>query len=406
MLRDGVSQGGFMAAQADSLLPKSADFSLVPEGPIHQVCRRSALARILEPRGRRAIIVTAIAWLPLAVLSIAKGLAVGGVESPFFYDVDAHARLLISLPILVLGEALVDQRIRSIVAQFNARQLIAPQDRQRFDRAVAGVRWLKKSMVPELLMLVLALGVGHWLWSQHIALRITTWYASAAGNRLHLTAPGYWYVYVSLPIFRFMILRWLFRLGLWYWFLARVARIPLALNVLHPDRAGGLGFLSGSADAFLSLPLSQTIMLAAILGNRIWHQGASLPQFKLDIVVAVVLFLLLIFLPQAFFFVQLNQHRRAGAREYGAMASEYVREFWRKWKAGGAAGEPMLGSADIQSLADLGNSYDVASQMGVLPFGRRTIIRLGIMIALPFLPLVLTMVPLDEALSRIFKMVL
>ena len=46
------------------------------------------------------------------------------------------------------------------------------------------------------------------------------------------------------------------------------------------------------------------------------------------------------------------------------LAARYAREFDRKWLRGGApADEPLLGSGDIQSLADLGNSYEVVKEM-------------------------------------------
>ena len=43
--------------------------------------------------------------------------------------------------------------------------------------------------------------------------------------------------------------------------------------------------------------------------------------------------------------------------------------------------------------------------MRPLPFDRQTIVRLAILIALPLLPLVLTMIPFDELVERLFKLV-
>ena len=70
--------------------------------------------------------------------------------------------------------------------------------------------------------------------------------------------------------------------------------------------------------------------------------------------------LCLVFGPLLVFAPQLAQAKRTGLREYGTLAERYVREFDAKWLRGGApAGEPLVGSADIQSLADLGNSFEV-----------------------------------------------
>jgi hypothetical protein len=114
--------------------------------------------------------------------------------------------------------------------------------------------------------------------------------------------------------------------------------------------------------------------------------------------------LLLAVAPLGFFSFQLEQAGRQARRELGALASHYVDDFRRKWTEGGAApGEQLLGSSDIQSLADMGNSYSAVSEMRLFPITRQTLIRLVIMIVLPLLPLTLTMFPLDQMIERVFK---
>ena len=99
--------------------------------------------------------------------------------------------------------------------------------------------------------------------------------------------------------------------------------------------------------------------------------------------------------------------RRLGPREYGTLAERYVRECDAKWLRGGApAGEPLVGSADIQSLADLGNSFEIVRSTRVVPFTRDTVIQLAVITLLPVAPLVLTMVSLEELLKRLLQVVL
>jgi len=62
--------------------------------------------------------------------------------------------------------------------------------------------------------------------------------------------------------------------------------------------------------------------------------------------------------------------------------------------------ESPLGSADIQSLADLATAFDVARSMSLLPMSKKTVFRLGFTIAAPLLPLILTMIPFDEVVNR------
>jgi hypothetical protein len=71
---------------------------------------------------------------------------------------------------------------------------------------------------------------------------------------------------------------------------------------------------------------------------------------------------------------QLTRAKRNGLSQYGLLASRYVDGFEQKWVVGNAAeGGELLGSADIQSLADLGNSYAAVRDMRLVPFGLRRV---------------------------------
>jgi hypothetical protein len=111
--------------------------------------------------------------------------------------------------------------------------------------------------------------------------------------------------------------------------------------------------------------------------------------------------------PLLFFFPQLAAARRAGLLEFGILAERYAREFDCKWLRGGAhADETLLGTPDIQSLADIGNSFVVVNEMRSVPFNMRTVLQLAATTLLPVAPLLLTMIPLEELLARLIKMVL
>jgi hypothetical protein len=209
-----------------------------------------------------------------------------------------------------------------------------------------------------------------------------------------------------LPILRFILLRWYFRLFVWYRFLWHVRSLPLHLNLFHPDRAGGLGFLSGSVLAFAPVLVAQTVILAGFIGDRIWHAGAHLPSFELEMLAAVVFLVLIVLAPLSFFVVRLEKAQQLARRDYGILASHYVNDFHRKWiEKHGAPFEPLLGTQDLQSLSDLGNAYDVVSGMRLLPFDKRTVLQLAVLVVLPLLPLVLTMAPLHDVLERLVRLV-
>ena len=120
----------------------------------------------------------------------------------------------------------------------------------------------------------------------------------------------------------------------------------------------------------------------------------------MDIAFWMVFLMLLVLAPLCFFMIQLAGAKRAGLREYGIVASRYVGEFRQKWIEAHSANEPLVGTADIQSLADLSNSFGVVREMRLVPFGRSTVLRLALLTVLPFLPLSLTMIPIDQLIDR------
>ena len=397
-----------MASQPP-LTPQAPDFSLVLGGPLYQIYLRSGLVQPPAGRlGRRIVAFIVVAWLPLAILTLAGGSAFGGVEVPFAADLGAHVRLLLALPLLIAAELIVHQRVQATVRQFINRGIIAPADRAQFDRIIASVMRLRNSATIEIALAVIAITVGYWVWRERMAMQIGSWYVEvdAAGGQ-SLTVAGWWYAFVSLNLFRFVLLRWYFRLLLWYLFLWRVSRLTLRLNPLHPDRAGGLGFIGNSVFAFIPLLIAQTAVLAGVIGNRILHEGAQLPAFYMEIAAAVALLMALVLAPLPFFMFQLARAKREGAREYGLLAMRYADEFRGKWLRGQRpAGEPLVGSADIQSLADLAGAHDVLREMRMLPFSLQTIVRLAIVVAVPYLPLVLSMIPLEELMGRLISKLL
>lgn len=113
---------------------------------------------------------------------------------------------------------------------------------------------------------------------------------------------GSWSVIVSLPAFQFVRCRWYVRLPIWFRFLWQASGISLNIQPSHPDRCGGLGFLS---------------------------------------------------------------------------------------------------TADVQSLADLGGSYDMARAMRPTPVSMDDLVSFTAVTLLPLLPLMLAALPLEQIMKRL-----
>lgn len=393
---------GSIATPADA-----EDFSLVLGGPLYQLFLKTRLMRPpLDLVHRRMLVIPALAWLPLLALTVAEGNAVSGVVVPFLQDVETYARFLVALPILLFAELMVHARVREIVWQFRERGIVAEASTPRFEEAIVGAMRWRNSIAAEVALLALVFLLGPWIWQHGLALQTDTWYANADAGRLDLTRAGWWFVHISAPIFQFLLLRWYFRLAIWWRFLWQVSRLPLELKATHPDRSGGLGFLGESVSGFMPVLFAQGVVVSGIIFSRVLTGANDALEFRSEIAVLVILLVAMVMVPLLFFSPDLMAARREGLRKYGALATTYVREFERKWLQGGAApaDEPLVGSADIQSLADLAGSSDIVREMWPVAFDLRTSIQLVAATAAPFLPLVLTVIPFAELVKRVLGM--
>ncbi len=383
------------------ILQETHDFSLVLGGPLYQLYLRSHIAQpTLELVHRRILAITMITWLPLLLLSAFGGTLVGGaVNVPFLHDIEAHVRFLIALPALILAELVVHQRMVPVVRQFVDRGIVVPEEVPKFYAAIDSAVRLRNSVALEVALVIAVYTIGRWSWQDQFALQTGTWFKDP-----ELTLAGYWYAYVSIPVFQFIILRWYVRLFIWFGFLWRVSRLNLRITATHPDRAGGLGFLGDSTHMFAPLLFGQGALLAGLIASRIFFGDQTLLDFKMEAGATIAFFIVFILAPLVVFTSHLARARRQGKREYGAFAARYVQGFEEKWIRG-SADEQLLGTGDIQSLADLGNSYEVVRQMRVVPFGMQAVIGLAAATAAPLLPLALTIMPLEELVGYVLKIV-
>jgi len=383
------------------------DFSLVLGGPLFRLCRRARLSGdALELLHRRVLAITLLAWLPLLFLSALERHAVGAsIKIPFLHDIEANVRLLVALPVLILAELVVYRRM-SPVRRFMERSIVLSYDAPRFNAAINSAIGVRDSIAVEGTLLVLVYTLGLWIWRSQLALGEPTWYAMPEGKHLHLSLAGYWYVFVSLPIFQFILMRWYLRLAIWFRLLWQISRLDLHLSAAHPDRVGGIGFLGKSSYSFAPILLAQGTLLSGLIASRVLYEGQALLSFKMQAVGFVGFFVLVILGPLVMFTPLLDRANRKGSAEYGLLANRYVLRFEEKWlRAVDPETSKLLGSADIQAMADMANVYSNVRQMRLVPFGTADITRLAAATAAPLLPLALTIFSVPQLLRFLVKIV-
>jgi hypothetical protein len=395
-----------VSGRSTALLTDPEDFSIVLGGPLFQLFRKAHLTgTALELLRQRLLAVVALSWLPLLILSAVQGLALGTrVAVPFLRDIEIQARLLLFVPLLIAAELLVHQRLRLVARQFLQRDLIPEAELPRFEAALASTVRSRNSVLAEVAMILLVYAVGLGLiWREHGALDVATWYATPTAEGRTLSLPGLWYVYFSLPLSQFLLLRWYYRLFIWALFLWRVSRINLRLVPTHPDHLGGLGFVPLATAGFAPLAVAHGAFVSGYIASRIFlHQGALL-DFKV-LIIAIAVWMLILFLGPFFVFSpQLARTKREGERDYGPLAGHYVQQFHEKWiQSNPPPEEPLLGTADIQSLADLANAYQIVKTMRAIPVTKQAVVQLLVATLAPIAPLALTMMPLGQIVKFLF----
>ena len=388
------------------------DFSIMLGGPLQRIFVASRLATPdLGLKGRRIAALTMIAWLPLVVFAAAEGrLTAGTIQLPLLYDLEAHIRLLVVIPVLLLSEAVLHLRLKSVVIQFVERGIVGEVDLPQFRSYLRSLRRCSESKTVELALFIAVLAVGYFLWTKYLILGGSTagaWYVDQEADAARLTVAGRWYVFVSIPIVQFLVCRLYYRVLLWFRFLWQVSRFRLLLNPVHGDGVGGLGFLGDSCQAFGMLLVANSSLFAAMLLTRILHSGYVLSDFKAALAFLVLAPVVVVLAPLLAFSVQLTQARWRGSRNYGLLMSEYAQAFDGKWFA--TPSQPrteLLGSEDIEVLSSMVDSYRTASAMRVFPPSRSALTRLLLASALPYVPLALTVVPLEVLAKELMTLVL
>lgn len=360
----------------------------------------SRAARALgAPAGRRGFVRTGIAialvtWTPLVLLTAVEHTILTGPTIPGRYSFGTHARLLLAIPLFFYAEFLFSGRVAQVLRSLLQADIIRAPDIPKFLRECRRTDRLWDSWAVELaLIAIVAVGVYSGLRTDAPA-GVSTWRTRADGS---LSLAGWWYFVVSLPTFQFLLGRWAWRLVLWGRLLWRLSRMDLRLIPTHPDLAGGLGPLAVAVVDLSPLTFACSALAASTFAERIIFAGAKVPDLAVPataIVVGVTAFLIA---PLFFFVGRLLEVKQQGLLVYGEFATTYIRSFERKWLRGERAPEePLLGTPDVQSLADLGNSFAVISDMRVVPITLRQVGLLAVSSAVPMLPLVLFKYPLDE----------
>ncbi|HEY8942803.1 MAG TPA: hypothetical protein VIM73_01020 [Polyangiaceae bacterium] len=355
---------------------------------------------------RRAISLALFAWLPIVILTILEKRPfpiVGAKESLFDHYV-VHAQCLVAIPLFVIGEAVAQSSTKLLSQSICGNELIGNRGRMAFEALIRVHGHLRRSPIPWIFIVgitVAWVARGARIYERHPAL-----VSGADLTGLELSLAGAWYVYVTRSVFGVLLLGWLWRLLLWWHFLARFTRLPLDLVPTHPDRVMGLGFFERTPAAFSALILGVSSVLAAEAAHQIVFHNAELSRFYGLAGVYGATTTVLILAPLLTFLLPLTVAKRSALVHYGAFVTRHDRLVRQRWVDGREVEDQrILEAPELGPVADVGTLYQAIVACRYCPIGKPSLLAVLLPLAIPMLLVSLLKIPLGDLLSKLVGLV-
>lgn len=363
---------------------------------------------LLRPVGlnitSRTIVSIVIGWLPLVVLVLAQDLRNQISFFSFLTDYGVHARSLIAAPLLIVSEAISLRRLEAIAVNFVSSGIVQQCDTPHFAKLAVSTRSLMNSTFAEVLAIVIAYAIGLFLVSYVHLIAVPPWYL-VGGSGTRISWAGWWYAMVSMPLLLILFFGWMWRVILWSRFLIRVARLKLSLISAHPDLTAGLKFLNSSLFAFMPVAFTFGVVAAGSAANRVAYQAATIDGIQ-KTASGLLIFVFILFVgPLLVFALKLHRQKVDGIFTYGALADGVGRQFEQKWLANyNKYADDALQASDFSATTDLYGIVSNVHDMRIVPFDLRGLLSLMVSTLLPFIPVILMMIPVKEILREVARL--
>lgn len=342
---------------------------------------------------------------PLLLTAMAGTLVPHPTGMALLGDYATLSRLLLALPLLVLAAPHADALLRNALRQLGHASLVPQQRRGRLEALLQHIRRGRDGWLPELLCVLIALApllqAGH---PVNLLPGVADW-------RLHgtqLTPAGIWFEWVSAPLFRLVLLLWLWRFVLWTVVLCGLPRVGVRLHAEHPDGAAGLAFLGLAQERFAVLALAGGLLLAGACLNQTQWLGQSLYEQRHLLAGYVIGSTLLLVAPLLVLMPTMMRTKRHALLRFDALGNRAAGVFDRRWQAAARDTEPtaadtdsLLDHGDASAYADFSSVYQSLARMSVVPFNRWNLLWIALHAALPLAPLALMAMSVDELVKKL-----
>lgn len=337
---------------------------------------------------KKVIFFSALTWLPLFIITLIQNNAINpDITMPFLKDYESYGRFLISIPAIFIAEKFINLQTSGSLVHFVESGIISENNVGEYELLLNKYRKLSDSKSLQVVIFIIStlnIFLVKTFWGS--LMDFTSWKYDAVNDSI--TAAGYWYMIISLPVLKYLIFRLFCRFLLWSWFLWKISNMNLNLIAIDPDRSGGLGFLGIVQSSFGFLGFAQAAIASSEVANQVIYSGVPIEDYRFSLLVIPIV--VIVYLSPLFYFSRkLGKLKLDGIMIYSTLTHKYSKLFEDKWIRGNNINdnESILGSGDIQSLADIGATYEVVENIRVFPINLNIFLFMLIMVTIPFIPL-------------------
>ena len=337
---------------------------------------------------KKVIFFSALTWLPLFIITLIQNNAINPeITMPFLKDYESYGRFLISIPAIFIAEKFINLQTSSSLVHFVESGIISENNVREYESLLNKYRKLSDSKSLQVVIFIIStlnIFLVKTFWGS--LMDFTSWKYDAVNDSI--TAAGYWYMIISLPVLKYLIFRLFCKFLLWTWFLRNISRMNLNLIAIDPDKSGGLGFLGIVQSSFGFLGFAQAAIASSEIANQVIYNGVPIEEYRFSLLVIPIV--VIVYLSPLFYFSRkLGKLKLDGIMIYSTLTHKYSNLFEDKWIRGNNINdnESILGSGDIQSLADIGATFEVVENIRVFPINLNIFLFMLIMVTIPFIPL-------------------
>jgi hypothetical protein len=339
----------------------------------------------------RAVVIIAITWGGMALLSIEDVMNLPPeprAAQNFFYDFAAYAQFFVGIPLYLVAERVIGESIMGAARDFEDSGVVSTEDIPQLHETEKTVERLRKKLWPEIICIGISFFFAFMAFAPELVRppsEMMTWHVRELAQpqpflfwtMTHTyTAAGLYATMIALPLQTYIWVRWVAKIWFWYWYLRRVSRFKLNLIASHPDKTGGIGFLSEVQAKFALIILAGGISgVVATVGYKIAVEQAPInlpPVYGLVLGFAIgapILFLA----PLLLFTKQLGRTKKRALAQFREKAMVNARRVEEKWLHTDYNDETEAGlRTELNQLNLLSGFFDRIHGMRVVPFDLRS----------------------------------